>query len=268
MRAALTIAGSDSIAGAGAQADLKTFAAHGVYAATALTAVTAQNTSGISSVFALPPELVRSQIDQILNDVEVSAVKIGMLATREIVSAVADSLEHLERTTIVVDPVLASAGGRTLLAPDAVSMLKERLLPLATVVTPNRAEAADLSGVEVASLENARTAAERIAELGPRAVVVKGGHFEGAHAIDVLFYEGRFVELDAPRAAVGPVHGTGCTFASAVAAGLALGEDIPTAVRRAKQYVTGAIEHSFQIGHGARILDHFWEQRRRAASPL
>jgi hydroxymethylpyrimidine kinase/phosphomethylpyrimidine kinase len=263
MRAALTIAGSDSIAGAGLQADLKTFAAHGVYGTSAVTAITVQSTSGIAGVFGLPPELVRSQIDQVLHDVEISAVKTGMMERREIVTAVAETLARFEHLPIVVDPVMAATnpGARILLAPDAVSILKTQLLPLALVVTPNLSEAAELSGIEVKSPDSAREAAARIARLGPRAVVIKGGHLEGPQAIDLLFYEGTFTELAAPRADIGTVHGTGCTFASAIASRLALGDDVRDAIHRAKQYVTGAIEHSFQIGHGARILDHFWEHR-------
>ena len=268
---ALTIAGSDSIAGAGIQADLKTFAALGVYGVSALTAVTAQNTTGVTDVFALPPQAVREQIDQIAKDVAIIAVKTGMLATADIVGVVSDWVARLERRNLVVDPVMAAGrlregfdepgldAGRTLLAPDAVSILRTRLLPLATVVTPNVAEAEALCGVRVDSISSAREAARRIAGFGATAVVIKGGHLSGPQAIDVLFHAEIFVELAAPRVDVGAVHGTGCTFASAVAAGLALGDDIPAAVQRAKRYITGAIEHSFAIGHGARILDHFWD---------
>jgi hydroxymethylpyrimidine/phosphomethylpyrimidine kinase len=261
MRTTLTIAGSDSSAGAGVQADLKTFAALGLYGFSAITAVTAQNTSGISEVFALPPQVVCAQIDAVARDVEIAAIKTGMLTNGEIVSVVADAIGRLGRAAIVVDPVMTAtqSGARTLLSPDAVSTLKTRLLPMATVVTPNVAEAETLCGVRVSSLESAREAAKRIADLGPSAVVVKGGHLSGPEAVDLLLYQGRFIELAAPRAPVGDVHGTGCTFASGIAAGLALGDDVPAAVQRAKKYVTGAIEHSFQIGRGARLLNHFWE---------
>lgn len=259
MRIALTIAGSDSVAGAGIQADLKTFAALGIYGVTAITAVTSQSTIGVSDIFALSPEMVRSQIERLSEDVEISAVKTGMLATFETVSVVAETLSRFQRRNLVVDPVMAATSSdRTLLAPDAVSVLKTRLLPLASVVTPNVAEATTLSGVRVDSLSSAREAAKRIVGLGPRAVVIKGGHLTGAQAVDLLFYEGTFTELAAPRSRFGTVHGTGCTFAAAIAARLALGDDIPTAVEHAKHYVTGAIERSFEIGHGARILNHFW----------
>ena len=263
MRTALTIAGSDSIAGAGIQADLKTFAALGVYGVSVLTAVTAQNTDGIADVLSLSSEIVEAQIDQLALDVEIAAVKTGMLSTVAIMVAVCERVERLALRNLVVDPVMMSGRGRTLLAPEAVSILKTRLLRAATVVTPNVDEAAALSGIQVDSLATAREAAKRIAGLGPTAVVVKGGHLTGAEATDLLFHSGTFVELSAPRAAFDDIHGTGCTFASAVAAGLALGDDVPAAIQRAKRYITGAIEHSFVIGRGARILHHFWETPSR-----
>jgi len=260
MPTVLTIAGSDSIAGAGIQADLKTFAALGVYGVSAVTAVTAQNTKGVGEVVALTPRTVHAQIDHVQADVDVAAVKTGMLATGEIVRAVSDAARRFQWPYLVVDPVMAAgaAGARTLLEPDAVSIVKTHLLAVTTVVTPNVAEASVLSGLEVESLDDAREAAKRIAELGPAAVIIKGGHLPGVNAIDVLFHDGIFAELGAPRITTGRLHGTGCTFASAIAAGLALGDDIPAAVLRAKRYVTGAIEHSLAIGHGARILNHFW----------
>jgi hydroxymethylpyrimidine/phosphomethylpyrimidine kinase len=182
-----------------------------------------------------------------------------MLATADIVGVVTDAVAR--RPNLVIDPVMAAttAGRRTLLASDAVSILKSRLLPAATVVTPNVAEAEVLGGVQIDSLASAREAARRIAGLGPAAVVVKGGHLAGSESIDLLFYSGTFTEFAAPRSGHADVHGTGCTFASAIAARLAHGDDVPTAVERAKRYVTGAIERSFRIGHGARILNHFWE---------
>ncbi|RPI57200.1 MAG: bifunctional hydroxymethylpyrimidine kinase/phosphomethylpyrimidine kinase [Acidobacteria bacterium] len=261
MRTALTIAGSDSIAGAGIQADLKTFAALGVYGVSAITAVTAQNTAGVTDIFALSAGTVRSQIDSVARDTDIAAVKTGMLATGDIVRVVAETIGRFQRPNLVVDPVMSAthSNGRTLLADEAVSILKMRLLPIASVVTPNVAEATVLSGVRIDSISTAREAAQRIVELGPMAVVVKGGHLPGAEAIDVLLHAGVFTELAAPRVGFADVHGTGCTFASAIAAGLALGDDIPAAVQRAKRYVSGALLHSFQIGRGARILNHFWE---------
>jgi len=228
----------------------------------AVTAVTAQDTTGVSDVHPVPADIVRAQIDRVVLDVEIAAVKTGMLATAEIATAVVESISRLKLRNVVVDPVLASGGhrSRTLLAPDAVSLLKARLLPLAAVVTPNVAEATALSGLEVDSLDAAREAAKRIAGFGPQAVVIKGGHLHGAQAIDLLFHDGVFTEFAALRTDVGVIHGTGCTFASAIAAGLAHGCGVATAVNLAKRYVTGAIEQSLSIGHGARILNHFWDQ--------
>ena len=258
MRIALTVAGSDSIAGAGVQADLKTFAAFGVYGVSAVTAITAQNTTGVIDVAAVSAHLVRSQIEQLSQDLDISAVKTGMLATAEIVGVVTETLARFRMLKLVVDPVMAATSGRTLLAPGGVSMLKTHLLPLALVVTPNAAEAAALSGIRVDSQGTAREAAVRIRDLGPKAVVITGGHLPGPDAIDVLYHAGTFTEFAAPRSLIGTVHGTGCAFASAVAAGLALGDEVPAAVQRAKQYVTGAIDRSFEIGRGARLLNHFW----------
>ena len=266
MRIALTIAGSDSIGGAGVQADLKTFAALGVHGVSAITAVTSQNTTGVSDSFSLPPHVVQSQIAQIAQDVTIAAVKTGMLATAGIVEGVADTVRRMQLPNLVVDPVLAASldstetAGRTLLEPEAVSILKRCLLPVASVVTPNAAEAGELAGMTVDSPSRAREAARRIFDLGPAAVVIKGGHMDGPQAIDLLFHGGAFTEFAAPRSSMAPVHGTGCAFASAVAAGLALGDDIPGAVQRAKNYVAGAIAHAFPIGHGAFILNHFWDR--------
>ncbi len=261
MRTALTIAGSDSIAGAGIQADLKTFAALGVYGVSALTAITAQNTEGVADIFALPQQMVRAQIEQVAHDVEIKAVKTGMLMTSDIVRAVSETVGRFRHPNLVVDPIITASGRgtRTLLAPEAVSILKTRLLPIATVVTPNVAEAEALTGIHVDSMATAREAAKRLAGMGAAAVVIKGGHLTGPEAVDLLLHDGTFLELAAPRVDLGAIHGTGCTFASAIAAGLALGDDVPDAVQRAKRYISGAIEHSFAIGRGARILNHFWD---------
>jgi hydroxymethylpyrimidine/phosphomethylpyrimidine kinase len=260
MKVVLTIAGSDSIAGAGIQADLKTFAALGVYGTSAVTAVTSQDTTGVSDIFAIPPHVVRSQIERVARDVPLAAVKTGMLVTAEIVRVVAETVRPFPRLTLVVDPVMVASSLRTLLSAEAVGVMKSELLPIAAVVTPNISEAAALAGIEVASSAAVREAAKRIFDLGPGAVIVKGGHMTGPEAIDLLYDGHTFTEFTAPRLRLtgGPVHGTGCTFASAIAAGLALGDDLPNAVDRAKRYVTGAIEHASAIGQGARLLDHFW----------
>jgi hydroxymethylpyrimidine kinase/phosphomethylpyrimidine kinase len=253
----LTIAGSDPSGGAGIQADLKTFAALGVYGVSALTAITSQNTRGVLDVMALPADTVRAQIDAIATDLPIAAVKTGMLATSDTVAAVVNALQG--RRHIVVDPVMAASRGGILLTEEAVSIMTSALFPLATVVTPNVPEASRLSGTSVTSVAAARDAAKRIQDHGPEAVVIKGGHLGGAESIDLLFYRGDFIELAATRVNVGAVHGTGCTFASAIAARLALGDDIPAAVDRAKRYVTGAIARSFALGAGDRVLNHFWE---------
>jgi hydroxymethylpyrimidine/phosphomethylpyrimidine kinase len=260
MQVVLTIAGSDSIAGAGIQADLKTFAALGVYGTSVITAVTSQNTARVGGVFPMPAAVVRSQLDSVRQDVQLSAIKTGMLATGEIVGMVCDALARLDYANLVFDPVMAATndGSAILLTPDGVLLLKRRLLRLASIVTPNTSEAGALAGMAVDTLDEAREAAKKILDLGSKAVVVKGGHLSGSESIDIL-YDGRaFTEFSAPRLTATEVHGTGCTFASALAAGLALGDDLPSAVDRAKRYVTGAIRHAIPIGHGAAVPNHFW----------
>jgi len=257
---ALTIAGSDSSGGAGIQADLKTFAAYGVYGVSAVTAVTAQNTQGVAESSPLAADLVAAQIEAVAADVAVQAVKTGMLATAAIVEAVAAAIRALELPLVVVDPVMVSKNGRPLLDEDGVAMLKTELLGLAAVVTPNIPEAERLTGRRIDSLEQARAAAVEIQQLGASAVVVTGGHAPGDVIVDVLFDGAAFTELEAARIGAEPAHGTGCTFASAVAANLALGRPLVDAVVDAQAYVRGAIEHALEIGRGRRVLDHFWRR--------
>jgi hydroxymethylpyrimidine/phosphomethylpyrimidine kinase len=220
--------------------------------------VTAQNTRDVADIFAMPPDVVRSQIESVLRDIPIDAVKTGMLATADIVVVVAETIGRMARPNLVVDPVMmaSAAGVRTLLSADAVQTMKTRLLPIATVVTPNVDEATALSGIEVNSQQTAREAARRILASGPKAVVVKGGHLPGEEATDLLFDGTTFLEFSAPRSVNDRVHGTGCTFSAAIAAGLALGDDIPAAVQRAKTYVTAAIAHSVMLGDGARLMNH------------
>jgi hydroxymethylpyrimidine/phosphomethylpyrimidine kinase len=261
MKRALTIAGSDSGAGAGIQADLKTFAAHGVYGTSAITALTAQNTQGVSGVHVVPAEFVTLQIEAVAGDIGCDAVKTGMLATAAIVEAVAAAIEALELPNLVVDPVMIAKSGDRLLDRDAAHALRATLLRWARVVTPNIPEAEVLAGIPIQSIADMRHAAEVILKLGPRAVIVKGGHLRGEESIDVLLDPGGEVRLTAPRLDVRHTHGTGCTFAAAIAARLAWGESLEEAARGAKDYVTGAMRHGIDVGGGHQPLGHFWRTR-------
>jgi hydroxymethylpyrimidine/phosphomethylpyrimidine kinase len=260
MAIALTIAGSDPSGGAGIQADLKTFAAHEVYGASAITAVTVQSTRGVESVTPLDADLVTAQIEAVAADLAIDATKLGMLANAAIVEAVAAAIKELELPLVVVDPVLVSSNGALLLDEDGIRLLCSELLRLARVVTPNIPEAERLSGRRITSIAGAREAAKRLHDMGAAAVIVTGGHarWESAEVVDVLYDGHGFHELRAPRVAGREVHGTGCTFASAVAAGLAHGIALPEAAARAQQYVARAIEHAPAIGHGKAPLNHFW----------
>ena len=259
MKRALTIAGSDSGGGAGIQADLKTFAAHGVYGTSAITALTAQNTKGVLGVHAVPAEFVTQQIEAIAGDIGCDAVKTGMLATSTIVEAVAAAVEALDLPNLVVDPVMFAKSGDRLLDNDAMHAIRAALLRWARVVTPNVPEAEELAGIAIRTLDEMRAAAERILKLGPQAVIVKGGHLPGEQSIDVLLHAGGEVRLAAPRLDVRHTHGTGCTFAAAIAARLALGDSLEESARGAKEYVTGAIRHGLDVGGGHQPLGHFWQ---------
>jgi hydroxymethylpyrimidine/phosphomethylpyrimidine kinase len=255
MRTALTIAGSDSSGGAGLQADLKTFAAHDVFGLCAVTAVTAQNTQVVSRILALPADMVTAQIDAVLADMTPDATKIGMLADAAIVEAVARAVSRYRLPNVVLDTVMLAKGGARLLDADAVSILRDRLLPLATVVTPNVPEAEALTGFSITTLADVERAAARLIELGARAVLVKGGHLAGP-AIDVL-HDGRTsLHLESARIDTRHTHGTGCTLASAIAARLAQGDDLASACRAAKAYVTKAIIQAPGLGHGHGPLRH------------
>ena len=254
---ALTIAGSDSGAGAGIQADLKTFAALGVYGTSVVTAVTAQSTVGIFESFVLPLELIAAQIDAVAKDIGAQAVKTGMLANAAIVALVAKKVREYRLANLVVDPVLTAKGGKALLREDAVKTLCDDLLPLAAVVTPNLPEAERLTGIHLTGPRSIRKAAERILAMGPRSVVIKGGHRRGP-ATD-FFYDGkRFREITARRIHTKNTHGTGCTFSAAIAANLARGMELENAVIQAKRYVTRAIQGSLDVGKGAGPLHHFY----------
>jgi len=255
VKVVLTVAGSDSGGGAGIQADLRTFAAHGVHGTSAITAVTAQNSVAVLDWVALDPRMVVAQMEAVASDMPVAAAKTGMLATAAIVSAVAAALERLRVPLVVVDPVMIAKSGDRLLDRDAETRYREHLLPLATVVTPNLPEAESLLGRPVRTLADMREAARALRAMGPRAVVVKGGHLEG-DAVDVFWDGERMEDLSAPRIATKNTHGTGCTYSAAIAARLALGDPLLDAVRGAKAYLTEAIRRSYSVGRGHGPVDH------------
>ena len=260
MQTALTIAGSDSGGGAGIQADLKTFAAHGVYGTSAITAITAQNTLGVRAWQAVPVELVVAQIEAVVSDIGADAVKIGMLATVEIVRAVSRAIERLRLTRVVVDPVMIAKGGARLIDQDAVEELKISLFPHARVVTPNIPEAEALGGARIQSVTDMIAAARRILQYGPRVVLVKGGHLDTPESIDVACTASGTFELRGRRIVTRNTHGTGCTLSSAIAANLAKGLDDEEALRAARQYLEGAIQAAPSIGAGHGPLHHMWRQ--------
>ena len=257
MRRALTIAGSDSGGGAGIQADLKTFMAFGVYGMSAVTALTAQNTVGVQGIFEVSPAFVRMQIESVMADIGADAAKTGMLGSEAIVRTVAEAVREFRIPNLVVDPVMVAKGGDPLLAPDACLALRTVLVPLASVLTPNIPEAEALLGRRIEGLEGMKKASRELRELGCRWVVLKGGHLEGdPEAVDILSDGERLHLLRAPRLQTRNTHGTGCTFASAIAAGLARGRAVPDAVRRAKEYVTEAIRSGIALGRGHGPTNH------------
>ncbi len=255
----LTIAGSDSSAGAGIQADLKTCAALGVYATTVITAITAQNTLGVAAVHELAPAIVGAQIDAVVVDIRPDAVKIGMLSSTGIIEVVAAKVREYALPNLVVDPVMIAKSGDRLLGEGAVETLRDLLLPLADVITPNIEEAEVLLGRALNGDEEIREAAREIQALGSRNVVMKGGHRGGDDAVDLLFDGREFHEFSAPRIQTTSSHGTGCTFASAIAAFLARGESVPSAVGHAKEYLTEALREAYPIGRGHGPVNHFWK---------
>ncbi len=255
---AMTIAGSDSGGGAGVQADLKTFSALGVYGASTLTAITAQNTVAVTAVHEIPIEIIAAQIEAVVTDIGVDAVKTGMLSSPAIVQVVAREVQRHGVANLVVDPVMVAKSGDALLREEAVDSVRTQLLPLAALVTPNLPEAETLTGMTISSEQDVKEAAARILGMGARAVVIKGGHREGP-ASD-LFYDGNdFAEFTSERIDTVNTHGTGCTFASAAAAGLAQGMTVLDAVAQAKRYVTEAIRNSYPLGRGHGPVHHFYE---------
>jgi len=254
---ALTIAGSDSGAGAGIQADLKTFAALGVYGTTVITAITAQNTVAVIKVLPLDPDLVAAQLDAVIEDIGADAVKTGMLATAPIIEAVAENLRRHKLENIVVDPVMVATSGEWLLKKSAIETLRAELIPLAALVTPNIFEAEALTGMNLRTAKEIRRAAGRILDLGAQSVLIKGGHRRGP-ATDLYFDGKKFRELKTRRIRTHYTHGTGCTFSAAIAAYLARGEKLESAVVQAKTYITAAIRHGFPVGAGHSPVHHFY----------
>ena len=260
MKTVLIIAGSDSGGGAGIQADLKTCAARGVFGTTAITAITAQNTMGVQGVFTLPAPFVAQQIDAVMADIGAGAWKTGMLANAAIIETVAERARHYGIERLVVDPVMVAKGGDALLEPQARQALIDALLPLALIVTPNHHEAQVLTGLEISGVPDMHRAAQAIHKLGPRYVVVKGGHLpHSSAAVDVLYDGETVTEISAERVDTPHSHGTGCTFASAIASEVAKGRGVEAAVRAAKDYLTRALRAGVDlgIGHGHGPLDHF-----------
>lgn len=258
MKTALTIAGSDSGAGAGIQADLKTFAAHGVYGTSAITAVTAQNTLGVVCWQALPADLVTAQIEAVVGDLGADSVKIGMLATAAIVEAVVAAIRALDLPEVVVDPVMVAKAGDRLIDDEAIAAMRSELLPRAHVVTPNVPEAEVLAGMPVRTLDDMRRAGERILRTGPRVVLVKGGHLESDESVDVACMASGTFEVRRPRIQTRHTHGTGCTLSSAIAANLARGLTDREAIEGARDYLDGALRHAPGLGKGHGPLNHFW----------
>lgn len=256
---ALTIAGSDSCGGAGIQADLKSFSANGVYGMSVITAVTAQNTMGVFGVQDIEPEMIESQIHAIFEDIHVDAVKIGMVSKIESIKAISDALRRIpDLCKVVLDPVMISTSGYSLLSPDAKDTLIKELFPLAELITPNIPEAEDILGIKIENVQQMKYSAEKLLEFGTKAVLVKGGHLK-EDATDILYDGKEFTLLPQEKINSRNTHGTGCTLSSAIAANLAKGTELKEAVSIAKNYVTGAIEHGFAIGKGVGPTHHFYK---------
>lgn len=258
MKNVLTIAGSDSCGGAGIQADLKTFSAHGVYGMSVITAITAQNTMGVFDVQDIDKDIIENQISCIYEDIQVSAVKIGMVSKIETIDAIAEGLLKYNAGNIVLDPVMISKSGFDLLKPESKKTLIEKLIPIATVITPNIPEAEVILDRKIDTLDKMVIAAKDIHKLGPKSVLLKGGHLDH-NATDVLFHKGEIYYLKGEKIHTKNTHGTGCTLSSSIASNLALGYDLEEAVKRAKDYITMAIKHSFSIGHGVGPTHHFYQ---------
>ena len=257
---ALTIAGSDSSGGAGIQADLKTFAAFGIYGASVITALTAQNTKGVTGIHQVPADFVTAQIDAVFGDLDVKAVKVGMVSECAVIEAIVAGLARWSPEHVVLDPVMVATSGDRLLAPDAIEALRTKLIPRAMLITPNLPEAAALLDEQTAASESQiESQGKRLLAMGASAVLIKGGHGKGAESIDYLIREAGVVALAAPRIATKNTHGTGCSLSSAIAAGLAKGDDLEAAVRHAKSWISAAIAAAdrLDVGHGHGPVHHF-----------
>jgi len=257
---ALTIAGSDSGGGAGIQADIKTFTAFGVYGMSVITSITAQNTQSVLAISDLTPDFIELEIDAVITDIGADAAKTGMLSNKGIISSVAKKIRQYEIEKLVVDPVMRAKGGDALLIKEAERTLIDELLPLAFIITPNLPEAEAITGKRISSIDDMKDASKTIYTLGPRNVLLKGGHLDWSpQAIDILYDGKEYYEFSAPRVNTKNTHGTGCTFSAAICAGLAKGKGLMDAIKDAKDYVTQAIKYSFSIGKGHGPLNHFWK---------
>lgn len=263
MKNVLTIAGSDSCGGAGIQADLKTFSALGTYGMSVITAITAQNTTGVIDVREMDVDIIRQQIECLFDDIEIHGVKIGMVSSIEIIDTIAETLKRKKADNIVVDPVMVSKSGCHLLRPESRQELVEKLFPLAMLVTPNLFEAEVITGDKIDTLEQMEAAAMKLYDLGAKNVVVKGGHLTG-DAIDVFYDGDTFTQIKGVRINTKNTHGTGCTFSSAITAFIARGNSVLEAVRLAKDYINGAIENSLELGRGVGPTNHFYDLYRKA----
>lgn len=257
MKKVLSIAGSDCSGGAGIQADLKTFSAHGVFGMSVIVSVVAENTSRVIDIQNITPDMIKKQIDAVFEDIEVDAVKIGMLSTPPCMNAVADKLMQYQPQNVVIDPVMYAKNGCPLMEPTAVDTLIKVIIPLADVLTPNIPEAEKIADMQISSVTDLEAAAKKIVAMGCKAIVIKGGHAIG-NALDVLYDGEKFYHFETKRIDTKNTHGTGCTLSSAIASQLAKGLSVPEAVQKSKEYVTTAIEHSLAIGHGNGPTNHFY----------
>lgn len=258
MKKVLSIAGSDCSGGAGIQADLKTFSAHGVFGMSVIVSVVAENTSRVIDIQDVKPDMIEKQIDAIFEDIDVDAVKVGMLSQPDCMKAVAEKLKQYTPANVVIDPVMYAKNGCPLMNPGAIDTLIKTVLPLADLLTPNIPEAEQIAGIEINNVDDMKKSAVEIYKMGCKNVLVKGGHATG-NALDILFDGNKFYSFDAQRIETKNTHGTGCTYSSAIASNLALGFELQEAVHRAKEYVTIAIQHSLSIGKGNGPTHHFYE---------